>query len=188
MPLRPAILRAVLQIVGDEGWHGLTMRKIAEHIRYSPPMIYAVFESKEAICAELTADGYQLLYRHMSAGAAGLTDPVKRLSALLRAFRTFAWEHPAYYQSMYGLAGTARPGEAGRRGDYEAACLGLVGDALLQANLHGGSLPPLQAARALLAAAHGVIAMHLSGLVTDQREADAMYDAVLTGLLSGWGH
>lgn len=188
-PLRPAILHAVLQIVGEEGWHCLTMRKIAERIRYSPPMIYAVFESKEAICAELVTDGYQLLYRRMSAAAAGLTDPGKRLRALLGAFRSFAWENPAYYQAMFGLAAVPRPGDTARPGDYAGACLGLVGDALLQGNIERSActLPPLQAARAVIAAAHGVVAMHLAGLVADQREADAMYNAVLDGLLSGWG-
>jgi AcrR family transcriptional regulator len=189
LPLRPAILQAVLQIVSAEGWHALTIRKIAERIRYSPPMIYAVFENKEAICTELVADGFQLLYRHLSAGAAGLIDPSKRLRALLRAYRTFAWEHPAYYQAMYGLGAPAAPGPAVRQGEYGAACLGLVGDALLQAGADARRCPlsPLKAARALLAAAHGVIALHLAGHVADQQEADALYEAVLDGLLAGWG-
>jgi AcrR family transcriptional regulator len=186
MPLRPAILKAVLQIAGEEGWHCLTMRKIAERIRYSPPMIYAVFDSKEAICAELVADGYQQLYRHMSAAAAGISDPVRRLWALLGAFRLFAWENQATYEAMFGLTSLVKPGETVRRGEYAGACLGLLGDTLLQGKVTC-PLPPIQAARAVIAAAHGVIAMHFAGLVATQSEAAAMYDAVLQGLLSGWG-
>lgn len=189
-PLRPAILQAVLAIASEEGWHSLTMRKIAERIRYSPPMIYAVFDSKEAICAELVAEGYQLLYRRLSAAAAGLTDPARRLRALLRAYREFAWEHPAYYQAMYGLAATgAKPGAPASRTDYAGACLGLLGDALLQGSLERSACPlaPLEAARALLAAAHGVVALHLAGLAASQDEANTLYDAVLSGLLAGWG-
>ncbi|HYG57621.1 MAG TPA: TetR/AcrR family transcriptional regulator [Symbiobacteriaceae bacterium] len=186
-PLRPAILQAVLEIASQEGFHCLTMRKIAERIRYSAPMIYEVFESKEALYGELLGDGYQLLYRHMSASAAGLGDPKKRLWALLQALRAFAWENPAYYQVMFGMVAQTRPGESYPQGEYASACLGLVGDALLQCAGSGFSLGPLKGARVLFTAAHGVIASHLSGLMADRREADEMYEHVLRGLLAGWG-
>ncbi|HYF78011.1 MAG TPA: TetR/AcrR family transcriptional regulator [Symbiobacteriaceae bacterium] len=186
-PLRPAILQAVREIVGQEGWHGLTMRKIAERICYSAPMIYEVFESKEALYGELLDEGFQLLYRHMSASAAGLGDPRKRLWALLQAFRAFAWENPAYYQVMFGMAPMNRPGDRYPQGEYAAACLGLLGDSLLQCALPGLALGPLKGARALTTAAHGVISSHLTGLIPDRREAEEMYEHVLRGLLSGWG-
>jgi AcrR family transcriptional regulator len=187
------IMQAVLRIANDEGWHALTMRKIAEHICYSPPMIYEVFENKGAIAGALVGDGYQLLYRHLSTAAAGLADPHKRLWALLRAFRSFAWDNRVYYEAMFGLTHLARSGAFLQGGDYAPACLGLLGDALLQGQSQGQgapstpALPPLKAARAVLAAAHGVIALHLSGLITSQSEADELYDHVLTGLLAGWG-
>jgi AcrR family transcriptional regulator len=180
----------VLQIAGEEGWHALTMRKVAERIRYSAPMIYEVFESKEALCGELVVDGYQRLYRHMSASAAGLADPGKRLAALLKAFRLFAWENPAYYQAMYGLAPLSKPGGRPGHEEYASACLGLVGDALFQCLSRKSAVPslsPLQGAKALIAAAHGVLALHLAGIVPDQREADGLFEQVVGGLLAGWG-
>jgi len=181
-------MKAVLEIAAEEGWHGLTMRKIAERIRYSPPMIYACFQSKEALCGELVLEGFQRLHRHMSTAAAGLVDPLARLGALLKAIRTFAWENPAYYQAMFGLVPMARPGEQPRLGEYAGACLGLLADALVQAAAAGAltTEEPLRDAKALIAAGHGVIAMSLSGLVPDRREADALYDQVLRGLLSGF--
>ena len=185
--LRPAIFQAVLEIAGQEGWHGLTMRKIAERIRYSAPMIYEVFESKEALCGELLNEGYQLLYRHMSAAAAGLSDPTKRLWALLHALRAFAWENPAYYQVMFGMVPLARQGEGSPQSEYAAACLGLVGDALLQCAGSRVPLGPLKGARVLMAAGHGVLSTHLAGLLPDRAEADDMFDHLLRGLLAGWG-
>jgi len=187
--LRPAILRAVLEIASDEGWHSLTIRKIADKIRYSPPMIYAFFASKEALCSELVADGYQLLYRHLTASGAGLADPPRRLWMLLRALRLFAWENGAHYQAMFGMAPITRPGEHPRLGEYAGACMGLLGDALYQCIPAdpGRALPPLRAAKAVMAAGHGVIAMHLAGIIADRQEADELYDQVLRGLLAGWG-
>jgi hypothetical protein len=135
--------------------------------------------------------GYQLLYRHMSASAAGLSDPSRRLWALLQAFRSFAWENPAYYQAMFGLAPLSHPGEEYRQGDYAGACLGLIGDALLQSlAVRGGEplpLNPLRAARAVTLAAHGVVSGHLSGLLAGRPEAEELYDQMLRGLLAGWG-
>lgn len=185
--LRQAILKAVLEIVGKDGWAGLTMRKIADQIRYSPPMIYEHFASKEAIYAELSAEGYRQLYRYMLTGAAGLTEPTSRLRALLGSLRTFAWESGGDYQAMFGIApvGTGPP----RRDDEHAgACRGLLGDALFQC-INAGLLreqPPLEAAQVLMAAAHGVISLHLSGHIADKRRADLLFDQVVEGLLAGW--
>ncbi|HWI61966.1 MAG TPA: TetR/AcrR family transcriptional regulator [Symbiobacteriaceae bacterium] len=185
--LRQSIIKAVLEIVGREGWHGLTIRKIADHIQYSPPMIYEHFASKEAIYAEFASEGFRLLYRYMITGAAGLADPRARLRALLRAFRLFAWENPGHYQAMFGLA-VVGGREARGEDEHAGACRGLFGDALFQCMNAGllRSLSPLEAASALMAAAHGVISLHLTGQIPDVAKADALFEQVTDGLVAGW--
>ncbi|HWI53684.1 MAG TPA: TetR/AcrR family transcriptional regulator [Symbiobacteriaceae bacterium] len=185
--LRQSIMKAVLEIVTREGWHGLTIRKIADQIQYSPPMIYEHFASKEAIYAEMSAEGYRLLYRYMITGAAGLPDPERRLQALLRAFRLFAWENPGHYQAMFGLAAIGSR-EPRPEDEHAGACRGLFGDALFQCMNAGllRQLSPLDAAAALMAAAHGVISLRLAGQIADQQKADRLYDQVTEGLVAGW--
>jgi hypothetical protein len=46
---RANILEASLDIVKEEGWAALSMRKIADKIEYTAPIIYEYFENKEAI-------------------------------------------------------------------------------------------------------------------------------------------
>lgn len=172
--------------MSQEGWHALTMRKLAEHIQYSPPMIYEHFASKEAIYSELSSEGFRHLYRYMITGAAGQPDPEKRLRALVTAVRTFAWENTGYYQAMFGLAalGIGTPAQD----EHAGACRGLLGDALFQC-MNAGIIreqPPLEAAAALLAAAHGVISLRLAGQIPDQQRADALFDQVVGGLFAGW--
>lgn len=185
--LRDQILMAVREIVAEEGWHGLTMRKIAQRIRYSPPMIYEHFASKDAIHGALVLHGFQLLYRYLSTATAGLPKPERRLQAAIRAIRTFAWENPEYYQAMYGMSG-AEPAEGAEYHETSGACLGLLGDALAQAMQVGllREMPPLQAAKALLATAHGVIALHLARRIPERPEAEALYDHLFATLLAGW--
>lgn len=187
LAIRDEILTAVLEIVAQEGWSGVTIRKIAERVCYSPPMIYEYFTGKEAIYDALVIQGYQLFHRYLSAATAGLPQPERRLQAAIRAIRTFAWESPEYYQAMHGMSGTT-PGGNHQIQEVAGACLGLLGDALAQA-MHAGILreqPPLTSAKALLAAAHGVISLHLVGRISSRTEAEALYDQVCTTLLAGW--
>ena len=46
---RNNILGAAYDIVKDEGWNGLSMRKIADRIEYTAPIIYEYLSNKEAI-------------------------------------------------------------------------------------------------------------------------------------------
>ncbi len=43
------ILDAAMAIVRDEGWQELSIRKIADTIEYTPPVIYCYFLNKEAV-------------------------------------------------------------------------------------------------------------------------------------------
>ena len=51
--LQNKILDAALQLATKEGWAGVTIRKIAKIIRYSPPAIYRYFDSKDDIMIAL---------------------------------------------------------------------------------------------------------------------------------------
>ena len=61
------ILDASLKIVKEEGWAALSMRKIADVIEYTAPIIYEYFSNKEAILLELTRKGFLILARDMKA-------------------------------------------------------------------------------------------------------------------------
>ena len=43
---RMNILKAALQIVKEEGWPALSMRKIADVIEYTAPIIYEYFSNR----------------------------------------------------------------------------------------------------------------------------------------------
>ena len=47
--VRASILDAAWNLVETEGWQQLSIRKIADAIEYSVPVIYDHFENKEAI-------------------------------------------------------------------------------------------------------------------------------------------
>jgi AcrR family transcriptional regulator len=63
---RANILDAALRIVKEEGWQALSMRKIADKIEYTAPIIYEYFSNKEAILLELNRQGYLKLAKELS--------------------------------------------------------------------------------------------------------------------------
>lgn len=59
--IRIGILEAAWQLVITDGWQSLSIRKIADAIEYSIPVIYNHFENKEAILLEFTREGFEKL-------------------------------------------------------------------------------------------------------------------------------
>ncbi len=79
---RTNILDAALQIVKEEGWQALSMRKIADIIEYTAPMIYEYFANKDAILNELANQGYLLLAKKVRQAKSTQTDLEKQLEAM----------------------------------------------------------------------------------------------------------
>ncbi|WP_432713913.1 TetR/AcrR family transcriptional regulator [Pedobacter sp.] len=100
---RTNILEASLEIVKEEGWQALSMRKIADKIEYTAPIIYEYFENKEGILLELTRQGYIILNQEIKKAIEKETEPAKQLEAMWIAYWNFAFENKELYQLMYGV-------------------------------------------------------------------------------------
>jgi len=101
--VRTSILQAAWQLVLEEGWQNLSIRKIADAIEYSVPVIYTHFENKEAILLEFTKEGFRLLNNYLLEAKAQHPEPAKQLEAMAYAYWNFAFTNKEYYQLMYGL-------------------------------------------------------------------------------------
>ncbi|MFD2247575.1 TetR/AcrR family transcriptional regulator [Pontibacter ruber] len=101
--VRASILEAAWQLVVQEGWQALSIRKIAEAIEYSVPVIYDHFANKEAILLELTKQGFRKLNDGLIKAKEGAGSPEQQIEAMAYAYWKFAFENKAYYQVMYGL-------------------------------------------------------------------------------------
>lgn len=101
--LRSSILTAAWDMVLSEGWQSLSIRKIADAIEYSIPVIYNHFENKEAILLEFSKEGYQLLACKLEQARATVPTPEEQLKVMADAYWDFSFEHKEYYQLMFGL-------------------------------------------------------------------------------------
>lgn len=97
------ILKAALKIVKQECWQALSMRKIAQLIEYSAPVIYEHFANKEALLTELTQKGFQRLGSIVSKARQTETAPDRQLEKMWMAYWDFAFAEKEYYQLMFGV-------------------------------------------------------------------------------------
>jgi AcrR family transcriptional regulator len=97
------ILKAALKIVKQDGWQSLSMRKIADEIEYTAPVIYEYFTSKETLVAELSNTGYLMLAKKIREAKNSVTGPVLQLEAMWLAYWQFAFAEKELYQSMFGI-------------------------------------------------------------------------------------
>lgn len=102
--MRENILNTAWQIVKDEGWQSLSIRKIADAIQYSVPVIYDHFENKDAILIEFGKQGFESVIKKLAAAKASSTDPSEQLKAIADAYWEFAFKNKEYYQLMWGMS------------------------------------------------------------------------------------
>jgi AcrR family transcriptional regulator len=100
---RTNILDAALQIVKCEGWQALSMRKIADKIEYTAPIIYEYFANKDAILLELTRQGYLLLAKELKKAKGKYESPAEQLEAMWIEYWNFAFANKELYQ-VFGVS------------------------------------------------------------------------------------
>ncbi|SOD18048.1 TetR/AcrR family transcriptional regulator [Pedobacter xixiisoli] len=98
-----SILQVAEEIVLQEGWQAVSMRKIAEAIGYSLPVVYNHFESKDAIQEEFVKNGFNMLALDMQSTKEKFQEPEQQLIQMALSYYDFAFRNSAYYKMMFGL-------------------------------------------------------------------------------------
>jgi len=101
--IRSSILATAWQVVKEEGWQSLSIRKIADAIEYSVPVIYDHFQNKEAILLEFGKQGFELLIKKLQLAKKKSLKPAEQLRDIADAYWNFAFKNREYYQLMFGL-------------------------------------------------------------------------------------
>jgi AcrR family transcriptional regulator len=194
--VRREILAASRQIVTEEGFSALTMRKLAERIGYSPAAIYLHFRNRDQIAHEVSREGYSDLLAALTAAvAASTTNPASRLRALCEAYLRFGLENPQTYSLIFMedpayLAAVLAHPSADDPGARAYALLVEVAGALIVA---GRRLPkvgkPARAATAvefaetIWAALHGIVSLKLTCPAFPTSPAEVLRPLLVESLL-----
>lgn len=101
--IRANILQAAFTLAKADGWASLSIRKIADAIEYSAPVVYDHFENKEAILYEISINGFHCLQIELLKAQKKHETPEDQLTAIVDAYWNFAFKNKEYYQLMFGL-------------------------------------------------------------------------------------
>jgi AcrR family transcriptional regulator len=99
---RAQIVSAARTIAEREGWPSVTVRRLADEISYSQPVLYSHFENREAILAAVAIEGFQELGLALETAR----KRVKRgspLEAVANAYLDFTASSPALSEAMFSL-------------------------------------------------------------------------------------
>jgi len=171
--VRTAILDTAWRIVGAEGWQSLSIRKIADAIEYSVPVIYDHFENKEAILEEFSLRGFRLLNEQLKEARDQFQDPARQLEAMAYAYWRFAFDNKEYYQLMYGLG--LPTCEAIKRVPELAAQTDLIMEPIeVLVREHGSKADPFLKYHTFVSMLHGMIAINMVGRSANREELNMM--------------
>jgi AcrR family transcriptional regulator len=116
--VRDSIIEAAEDVFALEGEAGLSMRRLADRIDYSPAAIYKYFGSKDELLAAIREQFFERLLPRLSPPAEGAS-AAQRFRAGLLAYVQTGLENPNHYRMGFANIGSAPPTEGSRA--YEAA-------------------------------------------------------------------
>jgi AcrR family transcriptional regulator len=182
--LREALLSASLDLIEAEGIGAVSLRRVARAAGVSPGAPYHHFPDRASLLAALSARGYRLLGRELATARAAATTPVQALTALIRAYVTFAHEQPAYFRLMFRpeLSEPQKHPEAKAAEDAASASL----DKTVADCVRAGVVPAGQADALALTAwslGHGLASLWLDGELQDSHHDPGTLVAEVTALL-----
>lgn len=101
--IRQQIIAESWHIIDEEGWHALSIRRIADAIEYSVPVIYKHFENKEAIQEYFIKDGFEKLTSEMQTAERAASTNVERIREIAYSYWRFAAMKTSHYRIMFSL-------------------------------------------------------------------------------------
>lgn len=193
---RDKILDAARELFVTEGYEGVSMRKVADKIEYSPTAIYVHFADKNELFHELCREDFTRLQQVM-ASTEMPSDPIERLRQIGRRYVEFGLHFPHHYVFMFMTPHPAHePDEQDREiiGNPEVDAYALLKWAVQDAINRGCFREEVQDAelvsQTLWASVHGVISLTIAKSKDPwvdwrplQDRAEMMLDIAMRGLV-----
>ena len=171
------IIAAARAIAEAEGWGAVTIRRLAEEIEYSQPVLYSHFENRDAIVAAVAIEGFGELSATLEKAAHRSSERRKALETVAMAYLAFAREHPALYQAMFMMSSDLRFSEADTKPELKHAFAALA--AVVAPSKSDGEV----ATETFWATLHGLAELERSGRIRQSARAKRV-QLVVSGLLS----
>jgi AcrR family transcriptional regulator len=100
---RGRILDTALNIIIEEGFNNLSVRKIASRLGVTATTIYNYYTNKDELNLMIRIRGFEKLYDLLTVRSVSLKNIKEKLKAMVRAYIEFGLTYPSYYDIMFNL-------------------------------------------------------------------------------------
>lgn len=189
--LRNALIASGLAVLAEQGADALNLREVARRAGVSHAAPYRHFADKTTLIEAIAEDGFHRLWAALEkADAKPAKDASQKLIALGLAYVRFALEHADHFRVMFT---SARNPHANPRLYVESKAGFYILIGALQAGQASGELvqdDPLDQAKALWAAMHGIAVLMIDNQFADAgpdraKYADALVKRSIEQMLAG---
>ncbi|CAM5469889.1 AcrR family transcriptional regulator [Aquamicrobium terrae] len=97
--MRSELIAAAHKLVQEEGYEGLTIRKLAKRVGYAPMSVYSYFADKQDILLALAQDAFETLARRIEENRSD--DPLEALKAVMVEYAAFGLGNPNEYRIVF---------------------------------------------------------------------------------------
>lgn len=189
--VRRRFVECARKVFAEEGAHGLTMRRLAAEAGYSAGTIYLYFPSRRDLLREVWKEDMVALNERFTE-AAREAEPLGRLQALCRSWADFWFENPDHFKAMFlevesqYVTERAAFAEDDSVQDLHRLFLRETTEAMKAGQLAENDAKVV--CHSLLAAVHGVVALHIGNPGFPWADRTAMVDTVIGNMLYGLRH
>jgi AcrR family transcriptional regulator len=174
---REVLLKSAVQLFAEHGYEGVTMRALAAELGCSPMTPYRYFKNKAEIFQAVQTAAFERFANALEDAYREDHPHHERLRALCWAYVNFALAEPHAYRIMFELDPAQRPA---LRADADLRSWKFmhktVEDAVAAGVLVGD---PDVLAHLLWSSVHGLVALHLSGMLIMGRQLHELIEAML---------
>ncbi|WP_221796927.1 TetR/AcrR family transcriptional regulator [Oceanobacter mangrovi] len=98
---RERIMNSAAAVMAEQGFHSLSMRKLAAELDMTASNIYNYFPSKESLLLHIRQRGFEMLFHDTNLSLLDSQDAQDALYRLCRQMLEFARQHAGYFQLMF---------------------------------------------------------------------------------------
>jgi len=163
--VRARILSAAERVFAREGASGLSIRRLAETIDYSPAAIYKYFSSKDELVDELKETFFELILENVNRIVDTSTPFAERARDCVATYVRIATDKPHHYAAAFAGESTSQApvdGEPGfdqsKKGQAFMVLSGMIAEGV-EKGVFRPEIDPSTAAKSIWASMHGLAMM-----------------------------
>lgn len=178
-------ISAAREIVESEGLRGLTVRRIAAKIGYSPGTLYNLFEDRDDLIVHLNGTTLDALYEALAGGPLKRGQPEATVRVLFARYIRFTRDH----WKLWSLLFEHRLPDGRELPDWHyekiRRLLSLLEETLSPLFPAGRETERLHNARVLWSSLHGICSLEGAGKLAKIESVEAMSESLVSNYLAG---